>query len=75
MNFMLIRRFFMYFADFRTNFCVFLRLFCFTGLNGYLKKTLSLEQILDNNWVQFCGYESFFVEKYSKNCENPNYCS
>ena len=29
MNFMIIRRFLMYFADFRANFCVFLRLFCF----------------------------------------------
>ena len=35
MNFMIIRRFLMYFADFRANFCGFLRLFRFTGSNEY----------------------------------------
>ena len=35
MNFMIIRRFLMYFADFRAHFCVFLTIIFFTGLNGY----------------------------------------
>ena len=35
MNFMIIRRFLMYFADFRANFCVFLTIIFFTGSIGY----------------------------------------
>ena len=31
-----------------------------------IEKPVLLELILDNNCLQFCGYESFFVEKYDK---------
>ena len=69
MNFMIIRRFLMYFADFRANFCVFL-IILFYWLIWVLKKRLLLEQFYDNNWLQFCGYESFFCwEIWEKNCE------
>ena len=56
MNFMLIRRFFMYFA----NFCVFLTIVLFYWLKWALKRPPLLDQILDNNWLQFLECESFF---------------
>ena len=55
MNFMIIRRFLMYFADFRASFCVFFTINLFYWLKWVLKKPLLLEQIYDNNWLQFCG--------------------
>ena len=55
MNFMIIRRFIIDFADFRANFCVFLTIILFYWLKWVLKKPLLLEQIYDNNWLQFCG--------------------
>ena len=55
MNFMIIRRFLMYFADFQANFCVFLTIILFYWLKWVLKKPLLLEKIYDNNWLQFCG--------------------
>ena len=55
MNFMIIRRFLMYFADFRANFCVFLTIILFYWLKRALKKTLLLEQYYDGNRLQFCG--------------------
>ena len=55
MNFMIIRRFIMYFGDFRANFCVFLTIILFHWLKWVLKKPLLLEKIYDNNWLQFCG--------------------
>ena len=66
MNFMIIRSFLMYFADFRANFCVFLTIILFYWLKWVLKKPLLLEKYYGNNWLQFCGQESFFVEKYDK---------
>ena len=40
---------------------------CFVLLSQMdIKRTLLLEQFLDNNWLQFCGYEAFLVEKYDK---------
>ena len=65
MNFKLIRMFFMYVGDFRANFCVFLTIVLFYLLK--LKRPLLLGQILYNKCgYSFCGYESFFVEKYDK---------
>ena len=55
MNFMIIRRFLRYFADFRANFCVFLTNILFCWLKWALEKPLLLEKIYDNNWLQFCG--------------------
>ena len=55
MNFMIIRRFLMNFADFRANFCVFLTIILFYWLKWVLKKPLLLDKIYDNNWLQFCG--------------------
>ena len=49
MIFMIIRRFIMYFADFRVNFCVFLTIILFHWLKGVLKKPHLLENIYDNN--------------------------
>ena len=50
----------MYFADFRANFCVFFDdSFVLLAQMG-IEETLLVEEILDNNWLQFCGYESFF---------------
>ena len=49
MNFKLIRKFFMYVADFRANFCVFLTIVLFYLLK--LKRPLLLGQILYNK----CG--------------------
>ena len=60
MYFMIIRRFLMYFADFRANFCVFLTINLFYWLKWVLKKRLLPEKFYDNNWLQFCGQESFF---------------
>ena len=65
MNFMLIRRFFMYFADFRANFAFFDDCFVLLAQMG-IERPLLLEQTFDNIWLQFCEYESFFVEKYCK---------
>ena len=66
MSFMLIRWFFMNFADFWTNFCSFLTFVLFYCLKWALKRPLLLEQFLVYKWQQFCGYEAlfFFVEKY-----------
>ena len=50
---MLIRRFSTYFADFRANFCVFLTIVLLYWLKWVLKRPLLLDQILDNNWLQF----------------------
>ena len=56
MNFMIIRRFLMYFADFRANFCAFFStIILFYWLKWVLKKPPLLEQFYDNNWLQFCG--------------------
>ena len=55
MNFMIIRRFLMYFADFRANFCGFLTIILLYWLKWVLKKRFLLEQFYDNNWLQFCG--------------------
>ena len=60
MNFMIIRRFLMYFADFRANSCVLLTIILFYWFKWVLKKPFLLEQFYDNNWLQFCGLESFF---------------
>ena len=58
-NFMLIRRFFMSFADFGLIFAFFYD--CFVLLvQMSIKEPLLPEQILNNNWLQFYGYESFF---------------
>ena len=64
--FMLFRRFFVYFADFQANFSVFLKIFCFTGSNGYWKDPLYLTKFFNNNCLQFCGYEPFFWEIFQK---------
>ena len=66
MNFMIIRRFSMYFADFRANFCVFWRLFCFTGSNGYWRNPFYLRKFLKTIGYSFVGENHFFVEKYDK---------
>ena len=55
MNFMIIRRSLMHFADFRANFCVFLTIVLFYWLKWVLKKRLLLEHFYCNNWLQFCG--------------------
>ena len=55
MNFMISRRFLMYFADFRVNFCVFLTITLFYWLKCVLRKPVLLEQFYDINWLQFCG--------------------
>ena len=55
----------MYFADFRANFCVFLKIISFYWLKWVLKKPLLLEQFYNNNWLQFVGRNHFF-EKYDK---------
>ena len=55
MNFIIIRRFLMYFADFRANFYVFLPIILFYWLKWVLKKPFLLEQYYDNNWLPFCG--------------------
>ena len=61
MNFMLIRRFFMYLLIFGLSFASFYDSFIlFHWLKWVLRRPPLLEQILDNNWLQFCGYESFF---------------
>ena len=60
MNFMLIRRFFMYFADFWAYFCDFLTFVLFYCLKWALKRPLLLEQFLDYKWLQVCGYEALF---------------
>ena len=60
MNFMLIRRSFMYFADFWANCWDFLTIVLLSCLKWVLKRPLLLEKILDNKWFQCCGYESFF---------------
>ena len=52
MNFMISRRFLMYFADFRAN---FLTIILFYWLKWVLKKPFLLEKFYDNNRVQFCG--------------------
>ena len=49
MNFRLIRRFFMYLADFRAIFAFFLTMVLFYWLKWVLKRPLLLEEILDNN--------------------------
>ena len=54
MNFMIIRRFLMYFADFRANF-VFFTIILIYWLKWVLKKALLLEQFFYSNWLQFCG--------------------
>ena len=48
MYFMLIRRFFMYTADFWANFCEFLAFVLFNCLKWILKRTLLLEQFFVN---------------------------
>ena len=66
MNFMLIRTFFMYFADFWANFYdFFFTIVLFFCLRWVLKIPLLLEQFLFNTWLQYCGFERFF-EKYDK---------
>ena len=60
MNFMLIRMFFMYFADFWANFYDFFTIVLFYCLKWVLKLAVLLENILVNTWLQFCGYEAFF---------------
>ena len=57
MIFMLIRRFFTYFADFWANFYDFLTTVSSYWLKWVLKRRLFLEQVFDSNRVQFCGYE------------------
>ena len=60
MNFMLIQKFSMYFADFRANFCVLTDVL-FSCRKWVLKRPLLLEQNLDNNRLHFfCRYKSFF---------------
>ena len=46
MNFMLLPRFFMYFADFWANFCDFLTFVLFYCLKLVLKRPILLEQFL-----------------------------
>ena len=75
MNFMIIRRFIMYFADFRDKFCVFWRLFCFTGSNGYWRNPFYLSTFIITIGYSFVGKNHFFVEKYDKNGKNWNYFS
>ena len=76
MNFMLIRWFFIYFADFWANFCDFLNFVLFYCLKWALKRTLLLEQFLVYKWLQFCGYEAHFLLRImTKNGENWNYFS
>ena len=62
----------MYFADFRDNFWIFLTNVLFFWLKWLLNRPLSLKQILGNKWLQFCGYEALFAEKYDRNIENWN---
>ena len=57
---MLIRRFFTYFGDFWANFYDFLTTVSFYWLKWLMRRCLLLEQVLNNNWVQFCGCEKFF---------------
>ena len=66
MSFMLIRWFFMYFADHGAKIRNFMTIILFYCLKRVLKIPLWLEQFLDNMWLQFCGYEAFFFEKYDK---------
>ena len=63
MSFMIIRRFLMYFADFRANFCVFWRLFCLTGSNGYWRNLFYLSNFMIIIGYSFVGKNLFFVEK------------
>ena len=61
-NFMIIQWFLMYLADFRANFCVFfLRIFCFTGSNGYWRNPFYLSNILITIGCSFVGENHFFV--------------
>ena len=70
LNFMLIRRFFMYFADFRATFAFFWRLFCFTGSNVYWRDLFYLSKFLITISRSLCIWIIFFVEKYDKNSKN-----
>ena len=63
----------MYFADFWANFYEIF--YCFNCLKWVLKIPILIEQFLVNTWLQICGYEAFFVEKYDENVENWNYFS
>ena len=73
MNFMIIRRFLMYFAYFRANFCVFFTIILFYGLKWVLRKPLLLEQFYDNNWLQFLWVRiTFLLRNMTKKAENWN---
>ena len=72
-NFMIIRRFLMYFADFWANFCVFWRLFCFTGSNGHWRNPFYLSKFMITIGYSFVDKNHFFVEKYDKKLRN--FCS
>ena len=61
MNFMIIRRFFIDFADFLANFCVFFTIILFNWLKWVVKKPLLLEQIYDNNWLHFLWVRIIFL--------------
>ena len=75
MSLMLIRRFFMYFAEFWANFCNFLRFVLYYCLKWALKRPLLLKIFLDNKWLRFCGYEDFFCSAIWQSGENWNYFS
>ena len=59
-NFILIRWFFMYFADFWANFCNLFTFVLFYCLKWGFKTPLLLAQFLVNKYLQFYGYEAIF---------------
>ena len=66
-NFMIIRRFLMYFADFRANFCVFFwRFFCFAGSNGYWRNALYLRIFMITIGYSFVGKNHFLLRNMTK---------
>ena len=74
MNSMLIGRFFMCFADFRANFCVFDDFFCFTVSNGYRRNPFYLSKFMRLHFVTVSWVRIIFLLRImTKNGENWNY--
>ena len=62
MNFMIIRRFLMYFADFRANFCVFLTIILFY----WLKNHFYMSNIMITIGYNFMGKNHFLLRNTTK---------
>ena len=62
MNFMIIRRFLIYFADFRANFCVFLTIILFY----WLKNHFYMSNIMITIGYNFMGKNHFLLRNTTK---------